>query len=244
MFPITKFKLMKRIILLGGALLLSTAGLFAQTTQLTGSDARIGIKAGVNLSTMRYSGFDLADDFNDATKQNVGYNFTVFGDFGVGNNFFIQPGISLQNKGTKLEGTLPLNGSTITGTNTSNVMAIEVPINAVLRIPTGTAGAFQISAGPYVGFNIDGKSKVNVTSGPGSELGEQENKLKFGSKNDDDLSSMDFGANMGLGYRMNSGFIIGANYGLGLSNLIPKDKRSGDTKAANRVIGFSVGYSF
>ncbi len=235
---------MKRIILLGSALLLSTSSLFAQTTTLSGSDARIGVKAGINLSTIRYSGFEGADIFNDATKQNVGYNFTVFGDFGVGNNFFIQPGISLQNKGTKLEGTYPIGNNTITGTNTTNVMAIEVPVNAVFRIPTGTSGAVQINAGPYIGFNIDGKSKVKVTNGPGSELGLQENKIDFGSKSDDDLSGMDFGANFGLGYRMNSGFMVSANYGLGLSNLVPKDKRTDDVKAANRVIGFSVGYSF
>ncbi|WP_293301867.1 porin family protein [Pedobacter sp. UBA4863] len=237
---------MKKILLIGTALLFSSSALFAQSgNTMSGSDCRIGIKAGVNLSTIRYSGFDGATLLNDVTKQNAGYNFTVFGDFGVGNNFFIQPGISLQNKGTKLEGSFDLGNNTVTGTNQTNVMAIEVPINAVLRIPTGQAGALQISAGPYIGFNIDGKSTVTVTDGPGSELGKQENNLKFGSKSDDNLSSTDFGANFGLAYRLNNGFMFGGNYGLGLSNLVPKDNRDGNSsKAANRVIGFSVGYSF
>ena len=61
---------MKKIILLGRALLMSTTVLFAQST-MSGSDARIGIKAGVNLSTIRASGFDGAKAINDATKQNV-----------------------------------------------------------------------------------------------------------------------------------------------------------------------------
>jgi hypothetical protein len=228
---------MKKIILLGSALLLSTSALFAQST-MSGSDARIGIKAGVNLSTMRFSDFNEAASLNDATKQNVGYNFTVFGDFGVGNNFFIQPGVSLQNKGTKFEGTF----AGITGEQTVNIMTIEVPVNAVLRIPTGESGAFQLSAGPYIGFNVDGKSKTKITNG--TSTGTTEESLKFGSKADDDFSSTDFGANFGVGYRLNNGFMLGANYGLGLTNMFPKNARSDDGKANNRVWGFSLGYSF
>jgi hypothetical protein len=71
-----------------------------------------------------------------------------------------------------------------------------------------------------------------------------ENDLKFGSTTDKNYSSTEFGANFGLAYRTNSGFLVGANYGLGLSNLVPKDSRSGDGKLTNRVLGFSVGYSF
>jgi hypothetical protein len=234
-----KMKIMKKVILLGGALLFSAGTLFAQTT-MTGSDSRIGIKAGVNLSTIRYSGFDGADAANDNTKQNVGYNFTVFGDFGVGNNFFIQPGVSLQNKGTKREGDI----GGVNGTYTRNIMAIEVPVNAVLRIPTGDAGALQLSAGPYVGFHIAGKDKVKVSNGEDAAFNSEED-INFGSNTDDDVASTDFGANFGLAYRFNNGFMLGGNYGLGLSNLVPKDARSGsDIKATNRVWGFSIGYSF
>ncbi|WP_343535573.1 porin family protein [Pedobacter sp.] len=236
---------MKRMILLGSALLFSASAAFAQTT-MSGSDARIGVKAGVNLSTIRYSGFDGSSTLNDNTKQNVGYNVTVFGDFGVGNNFFIQPGVSLQNKGTKIEGSSTSGSTTTSGKIKTDVMAIEVPVNAVLRIPTGTSGALQISAGPYIGFNIDGKTKTNttVTTPAGSTSSSETNNLNFGNKTDDDMSSTDFGANFGLGYRLNNGFTLGANYGLGLSNLVPKDSRNGDSKATNRVWGFTVGYSF
>lgn len=233
---------MKKLVL-SGAIVLLASGVFAQTG-MTGADARIGIKAGVNLARIHYSGNDV-NQLNDYAKDNVGYNFTVFGDFGVGNNLFIQPGVSLQNKGVKLEGTFPVGGNNVTGTSTVNIMAIEVPVNAVLRIPTGDAGALHLSAGPYVGFNISGKNKVNVTQSNGSQVGSQENDLKFGSSTNDDYSGTDFGANFGLGYRINSGLIFGANYGLGLTNLVPKDKQnSNDNKATNRILGFTVGYSF
>lgn len=230
---------MKKIFLLSVGLLAASAT-FAQTT-MTGKDARIGLKAGVNLAQIHFSGSQ--ESLNKYTTNNVGYNITAYGDFGVGQNFFIQPGISLQNKGTKLEGAAGFGGTAITGNSTVNVMAIEIPINAVLRIPAGDAGAFQISAGPYVGFNIDGKTKTEVNTA--GTVSKSESDLKFGSSTSDDIAGTDFGANVGLGFRMNNGLTLNANYGLGLTNLYPKDKTSNNNdKAVNRVLGFSVGFSF
>lgn len=225
--------------MIGAAALLFTTGAFAQNT-ISGSSARFGLKAGVNLSS--YSGTGAR---NLDYKNNVGYNVTAFGDFAVGNNFFIQPGVSLQNKGTKLESSSTAGGTTRTGTFKQDVMAIEIPINAVLRIPTGGAGAVQINAGPYIGFNISGKNKYSGTYTNIALEGTtySDNDVKFGSTKSDDLSSIDFGANFGLSYRLNSGFLIGANYGLGLADLVPKDARSNGDKLRNRVIGLSVGYS-
>ncbi len=246
---------MKKL-LLSASIVLLAAGAFAQNT-MTGSDARFGIKAGVNLARFHASGTDGSTSFNDNAKDNVGFNVTAFADFGVGNNFFIQPGVSLQNKGTKSESTssatVGANTITTASTNKINLMAIEVPVNAVLRIPTGNAGAVQVSAGPYIGFNISGKTKQessvttlnNNTNTSTVANRSDENDLKFGSSNDKDFSGTEFGANFGLAYRTNSGFLVGANYGLGLSNLIPKDSRgNSDAKLTNRVLGFTVGYSF
>lgn len=246
---------MKKLLLSASVVLLAT-GAFAQT-KMTGSDARFGIKAGVNLAKFHASG-DGENNYNDNVKNNLGFNVTAFGDFAVGNNFFIQPGVSLQNKGAKFESTNTLTTGntavTTVATGKTNLMAVEVPINAVFRIPTGDAGAVQISAGPYVGFNISGKDKVessittvnNATNPPSTTSSSSSNDtdLKFGNSTDKDYSGMDFGANFGLAYRTNSGFLVGANYGLGLSNLVPKDSRVNDNKLTNRVLGFSVGYSF
>ncbi|WP_410222424.1 porin family protein [Pedobacter sp.] len=227
---------MKNLIVASAFTFLSI-GAFAQTNKMSGNDARFGVKAGVNLSSLKYSG-ENAGQLDQYSKNIVGFNVTAYGDFGVANNFFIQPGISLQNKGGKIEGNI-FGG---TGKIEQNVMAIEVPVNAVLRIPTGDVGAFQISAGPYAAFNISGKYKNSVTGSSSTISGDRD--MNFGSKNSDDMSSMDFGANFGLGYRIASGFSIGANYGLGLSNLIPSNQKSNDNKVSNRVLGFTVGYSF
>ena len=243
---------MKKLLLSASVLLLAT-GAFAQST--TGTTSRFGIKAGVNLAKIHSSG-DNEALYNDNAKNNLGYNVTAFGDFGVANNFFIQPGISLQNKGVKFEGTDVTTVGNLTTTTSSsfktNVMAIEVPVNAVFNIPTGDAGAVQISAGPYIGFNISGKNKGTTTktvannsnSTSVTTTASDDRDLSFGSANDKDQGSIDFGANFGLAYRTNSGFLVGANYGLGLSDLTPKDRQANANKLTNRVLGFSVGYSF
>jgi len=241
---------MKKLLLSASVILLAT-GAFAQST--TGSTSRFGLKAGVNLAKIHSSG-DNDAAYNDNAKNNVGFNVTAFGDFGVANNFFIQPGISLQNKGVKFEGSTTNSGAGVTTTTNSsiktNVMAIEVPINAVFNIPTGDAGAVQISAGPYVGFNISGKNKgeTTITTVTGattaSSTTSADKDLSFGSGTDKNLSSTEFGANFGLAYRASSGFLVGANYGLGLTDLTPKDNRANANKLTNRVLGFTVGYSF
>jgi hypothetical protein len=246
---------MKKLLLSASVLLLAT-GAFAQT-KMTGETSRFGIKAGVNLSKFHAGGDDAAANaFNDNAKNNVGFNVTAFGDFGVGNNFFIQPGVSLQNKGNKFESvsTTTALGNTVTTTSSikTNLMAIEVPINAVFRIPTGDAGAVQISAGPYIGFNISGKDKgenvvttVNNSNNNSTTVTSSNDRdLSFGSANDKNYNSTEFGANFGLSYRTNSGFLVGANYGLGLTDLTPKDRQANSNKLTNRVLGFSVGYSF
>ena len=246
---------MKKLLLSASIILLAT-GAFAQST-MTGETSRFGIKAGVNLSKFHAGGDDnVAKAFNDNAKSNVGFNVTAFGDFGIGNNFFIQPGVSLQNKGNKFESTSSstIGNSTITTTSSvkTNLMAIEVPVNAVFRIPTGDAGAVQISAGPYIGFNISGKDKgentittVNNSNNTSSTATtSNDTDLSFGSARDKNYNSTEFGSNFGLAYRTNSGFLVGANYGLGLTDLTPKDRQANTNKLTNRVLGFSVGYSF
>jgi len=235
---------MKKILLLGSALLFSASATFAQsTTVMTGKDARIGVKAGVNLSKYRFSGKsenqETVDALNKNQESNVGFNVTVFGDFGIAKNFALQPGVSLQNKGTKFKDVDGESGIEAT----QSTMWIDVPINAVYNIPTGNAGAIQLSAGPYLGFGISGKNKFNNVTPT-----EDQAEFKFG---DDALpitgsAGMDYGANFGLGFRANSGFTVGANYGLGMANLFPKDARPdlNDAKQKNRVLGFTVGYSF
>lgn len=205
---------MKKVLLSLGAALLMAAGAQAQTG--------FGLKAGVNLG--KYSNVDDA-------KNNTSFYVTGFADLPVGTNFSIQPGISLQGKGNKVEGSS--NGAS--GSATINTMSVEIPVNAVYYIPTGSGSLF-LGAGPYVGFNVSGEQKLE-----GSFLGANataKSDIKFGSENDE-MKVVEAGANFLGGYKFSNGFLINAGYGLGLTNLY----NTGDTRS-NRVLSFGVGFQF
>ncbi|WP_437921671.1 porin family protein [Sphingobacterium sp. LRF_L2] len=210
---------MKKILLSLGAALLLAAGAQAQTSW--------GLKAGVNLG--KYSG--LGSDINDFQKMNPSFYVTGFADLPVAPQFSIQPGVSLQGKGSKLK--YDIEG--FDGTNTINTMSIEVPVNAVFWIPAGSGNVF-LGAGPYIGFNVSGKEKNKGTTDYGS--GDIETDINFGS-GDGEMKVIDAGANFMAGYKLSNGFLINAGYGLGLTNIY-----NGGDKVSNRVLSFGVGFQF
>ncbi|WP_262245413.1 porin family protein [Parapedobacter soli] len=198
-------------------------GAFAQETSF-------GVKAGVNLG--QYS--NVSDDAKDYQKLNPSFYLTGYVDLPVAPQFSIQPGLSLQGKGSKFS----YDGNNLDGSITRNVMDLEIPVNAVYYIPTGGAGSVFLGAGPYAAYSLSGKvkSKGNVGDIVG---GESEYDLDFGG-DDRDQNAFDFGLNFMAGYRLSSGFLINAGYGLGLANLSPSD--NSNSKFSNRVLSIGVGF--
>lgn len=217
-----KLYIMKKILLSLGAAVLFIAGAQAQTGY--------GLKAGVNLG--KFS--NVADDFKDYQKNNVSFYVTGFADLPVAPQFSIQPGISLQGKGNKYEGT----EGDLSGSVTTNLMSVEIPVNAVYYIPAGTGNVF-LGAGPYVGFNVSGQNKVDGTWGDVSGTGETD--IEFGS-GDGEMKRVEAGANFMAGYKMSNGFLINAGYGLGLTSL--NNASDSDNKFSNRVLSFGIGFQF
>ena len=80
----------------------------------------------------------------------------------------------------------------------------------------------SLEAGPQIGFLLSSKG---------------------GSINYKDfLKSTDFGANIGVGYKLDNGLNFGARYNLGLTNIIDVDGFS--DKNRNGVVQLSVGFFF
>ena len=224
---------MKKLFILAAASLMCSAAIAqteTATNSTTSSGLRWGARAGVNLS--KYS-FGKDDADNPTSSTVVGYHVTGYLDAKLAGPISIQPGLSLQNKGGEWE--LP---GAATNEYEQNTMWIEVPVNFVGKIPLGTTGTnFFLGAGPYAAFAIAGEQKTvlaNVTT---------ESDLKFGSGTGKDLKNTDFGVNLLGGFQLGNGFNLGAGYGLGLSDLRPSG--NGDEgQQNNRVLSFSVGYSF
>lgn len=186
-----------------------------------------GLKAGVNLP--KYS-FGANDADNPDTETTTNFHVTGYLDAPLSTHFSVQPGISLQGKGGKF----------VESSNfevEQNTMWIEVPVNLVGKLPVGNMTHVFLGAGPYAGFAISGENKV-TTDGNSSET-----DLDFGDSDTDDLKGMDFGINVLGGVQLNSGLNLGAGYGIGLTDLRPTGS-GGEGKTTNRVLSFSVGFSF
>ncbi len=217
---------MKKITLLAAGFLIGGAA-FAQTGTI--SPVKYGIKVGVNLPKYHFAN-DNGDD--SETKSTTNFHVTGYADVPLSTYFYVQPGISLQGKGGKF---LDYNDGDIK--HEYNTLELGIPINFVGKVPLGPTANFFLGAGPYVSFGISGEDKWTAGNSKTSR------DLNYGSDSGDDLKRTDAGLNFLAGFELNSGFNIGAGYGLGLTDLRPNGD-GGNGKMTNRVLSFSVGYSF
>lgn len=194
------------------------AGAFmAAQAQTTG----FGLKAGVNFPKYSYSG----DNSTYETSTSTNFYVTGYADVPMGTLFALQPGVSLQGKGGKIEF-----GNW--GTYTQNTMWLEIPVNVVAKVPVGT-GNFFIGAGPYAAFGLSGKNKYD------SDWGSVEDEFEFGK--DGSLRSFDYGVNFTAGFHLGMGLLIHAGYGLGIADLAPENNTN--NKLTNQVFSVGVGFA-
>lgn len=196
---------------------------------------KFGVKAGVTFPTMSFS-----EKGEGEVKANTSFYLGGVVSIPVSPMFSIQPGLILSGKGVKEEFSEKEDGFSVTGKSSTNLMYIEVPVNAVVSFPAGSGSVF-VGAGPYYAMAISGKEKseFTVTMDGETETETDSENVDFGK--DGYMNRGDFGLNILAGYQLSNGFNIHAGYGLGLSNL---SKDEGDFKMKNKVISIGVGFSF
>ncbi len=187
---------------------------------------RFGITAGAVFANYNAE----ANGQSSTDKSRTGMTFGVLADIPLSKNFSFQPAINYVQKGSKNDTTA--DGVTITAQTIVNTM--EVPLNFVYNT-RGAGGNFFIGAGPTFAYALSGKAKASDGTNSLSV------DLKFGSTADDDMKSMDIGANFMAGYCFKNGFMISANYNAGLSNLMPV---SSDGSLKSSYFGIKVGFLF
>ncbi|MBX9448563.1 MAG: PorT family protein [Taibaiella sp.] len=202
--------------------------LFIITAALIGNQAaqaQMSIAPEVGLNMSKFIGDDVYDDAKFKTGFKVGANV----NFPVANNFYIAPGLFYSTKGVKYEETT----LGITGKYNVNVGYLELPVNALYRLPLGDAGALMFSAGPYIGYALHGKSKAEITG-----IGSTEEDIVFGG-DADEMNPLDIGFNAGVGYETPFGIYVRAQYGHGFTSLSNVD----NITTNNQNLQFSLGYN-
>lgn len=95
---------------------------------------------------------------------------------------------------------------------------LNVPLMGKYYLTKG----FSLEAGPQIGFLLSAKNEdIDVK---------------------DVFKTVDFGVNLGLGYKLDNGLNFGTRYNLGLSNI--NNFEGSNAKFKNGVIQVSVGYFF
>ena len=173
------------------------------TMGYTQAQANFGVRAGLNLTNMNFSGGGIS--FTPDMK--TGFQAGIVGELGT-KSFVIQPGILFAQQGFKQGGW------------TTTLNYIQVPVNAIYKVNLGVA-KLLLQAGPYLGYGISGKAK--------NSDGESQ-KVTLGSGEGDFVKPIDFGLGVGAGVQF--GVIqAGIGYNFGLANLSKVEE--GDAKITN-----------
>lgn len=227
-----RYRFSALMILLMMAMMRGQAQSTTTTPAPTANPGGIFIKGGVNFSNISTQKDGSYNDANTLTTFNVG----VLADVPLAPILSLQPGVVLTGKGSKASGSL----LGVSSTTKFNPLYIEVPVNVVVKLPVGASSRFFIGAGPYGAIGIGGKWKNDTNIGGIAGTSSDDN-IKFGNNNGDDLKTFDFGLNGLAGVEV-SRFMLGVNYGLGLSKIFPKQTdNDADNKNKYRMFSINVG---
>lgn len=205
---------------------------------------RFGVRGGLNFASMSEKNL-----LNGAGTLSGRTAFHVGGIVELGLPLIsLESGLLLSSKGAQMKVSQSGGGVSISGTSTLSPLYLEVPVHAILKINL-VAAKIRLFAGPYIAFGIGGDSKNEFTASglpAGTSLASlglsnSSAKIKYGSTADSDLTSTDFGLDLGAGVEI-SKFVIQAQYGIGLSNLQPA--ATNDESLKNKVFAISLGYMF
>jgi hypothetical protein len=219
--------------------------LIVTTLALSAKAQNTYVQGGVNLANITKTNNGETENNNTLTTFNVG----LMHRFGLAPFFALETGLLFTGKGAKAE--TYFSGTDYVKTK-FNPLYLELPLNAVVKIPMGTSASLFVNAGPYAAVGIAGKSKSETKFGP--LVSSSESNIKF--SNDDPFTSeqddaaydklkrFDFGLNFGGGIAFKH-LILKANYGLGLAKInSTQGNNDANDKNKFRTVNLSVGIPF
>lgn len=205
--------------------------------------AQVYLQGGLNLANITKTNDGQTEKNNILPSFNVG----ILGRLPIADMFSIESGLLLTGRGSKAE--TYFNGGNDFVKSKFNPFYLEIPLNAVVKIPLEKKSNVFFNAGPYVAIGIGGKSRRDTKFGPlvssSTSNIEFSNDDPFTSQQEDArydrLKRFDFGLNFGGGFQFQR-VLLKVNYGLGLAkiNSTQSDNTAND-KNKYRTLSFSVG---
>lgn len=216
---------------------------FFTATVFFHSSAQVYIQGGLNLANITKTNNGQTEKNNILPSFNVG----ILGRFGLSKEVDLESGLLFTGHGSKAE--TYFNGGNDYVKSRFNPFYLQVPLNAVVKVPLEKGTGLFFHAGPYVAMGIGGKSKMESKIGP--LISSSNSNIKF--SNDDPFTSQqddaaydklkrfDFGLNFGGGFEFEH-LILKANYGLGLAKINSTESNNTENdKNKYRTLSFSIG---
>ncbi|UGS21864.1 porin family protein [Flavobacterium cyclinae] len=189
-------------------------------------EIKYGAKAGLNIS-------NVSGDIEN-NKPLIGAHLGAFVEVKLTDKFAFQPELLFSMQGVKIDYSESAVDYSYSYKEDNKINYLNVPLMAKYF---ATEKLF-LEAGPQIGFVLSAKSDIEETE---TFMGITDS---FSGDVDikDNLKSVDFGLNFGLGYEFTSQFFASARYNVGLTNINNASGSSADLK--NGVVQFSFGYKF
>lgn len=183
------------------------------------------IKGGMNISSIAIS--DKQTDTYGREKPKIGYNFGLVGDIHLKKDFFIQTGLLISAKGSKLR---EMRLETTTVDLSMNSIYLQIPALFVYKTRMYNAhNAISFEVGPYFAYGIGGK-----ITGP--------QMIKLDTFGDEGLCKRgDMGLALGVSYEMQH-LCFFANWEYGILKIIKKEALEHDANIRN--MNFSIGLAY
>ncbi|MBL7700892.1 MAG: PorT family protein [Ferruginibacter sp.] len=213
------------------------------TTIALATQAQVYIQSGLNLANIT------KNKGGETEKNNIlpSFNVGILGRLPLADVFSLESGLLLTGHGSKAE--TYFNGGNDYVKSKFHPLYLQVPLNAVVKIPLEKGTGVFFNAGPYVAMGIAGKSKQESKFGPLMSSSTKDiafsNDDPFTSEEEDagynKLKRFDYGLNFGGGLQFQH-LILKVNYGLGLAKInSTESNNNADDKNKFRTLSLSVG---
>ncbi|GAB3715026.1 hypothetical protein GCM10027592_55250 [Spirosoma flavus] len=194
-------------------------GALTLNTSTANAQARVGLKGGLNASSLFYDGQGSTN-----RTERIGFHAGVFAQAPIGEFFAIQPELLYMTKGASAT----YNVLGFNGKNTFKLNYAELPVLATFKLgPT-----IELQAGPYAAYLLNSNINTNGDFGSGSN-----------AINRESFNTFDYGLAGGINFYIGKGF-IGARYEQGLQNIANSTAAKAVLGNAKNGVGLlSVGFS-
>ncbi len=173
----------------------------------TTSNAQVGIRAGLNASNLSVKNFD-------ERKTRWGFHVGVYTDRLLSGSLYLSPELSLTTKGSSVK-------YSANTTNNFNLNYIELDLPFTYKL-----NGVDLQAGPYLGYLVNVKSKV-----------QNESTLVITELNKSNYNNFDAGLLFGLNFRLSNNLYLGARYGMGFINIARTDAARASLGDAKNSVG-------